>query len=260
MKKLTIVISTANKRIVNLRLKPANSNVCYVIVHQVYDNACLNEYRPNYISRDDVKYIRLDYPGLSKSRNVGLEAVDTEYAYIMDDDVDFNLDKMERLVDFMSGNQVDVGTCQYEYEDGYMSGKYKGYAFRHNFLSAAKVASIEICLKVKAIREKSIQFDEDFGLGTQLPSGEEYIFMVDAIKSGLNVWFYPLITGVHPNITSGTDFYSTSNKILAKREMLKRTFGVNAPFLIVAFWIKKMPVTLKKGYFLKFTKKMLLGK
>ena len=259
MKSLSIIISTANQRILGLNLKPAQRDVCYVIVHQVYDASYTNESLPDFISRDDVTYIRLDYPGLSKSRNVGLGSVKTKYAYIMDDDVDFDLEKMSRLIGWMETNQVDVATCQFVFENGSLPRSYSDVAFKHSMLSAAKVSSIEICVNVEKLRDKGISFDERFGLGSGLPSGEEYIFITDCIKAGLNVWFYPITTGVHPNITSGMDFYTSSHKTLAKREMFKRVFGWKAFLFILVFWLKKSPRVFNAGYLWQFTKTMLLG-
>ncbi|SFR49316.1 glycosyltransferase [Thiomicrospira sp. ALE5] len=256
---LTIIVSTANQRISGLNLKPVHSDVCYVVVHQVYDESYTNEALSDFISRDDVTYIRLDYPGLSKSRNVGLSSVKTKYAYIMDDDVDFDLAKMSQLVNWMEVNQVDVATCQFVFENDSLPRSYSDASFKHTMLSAAKVSSIEICANVEKLRENGINFDERFGLGTNLPSGEEYVFMTDCIKAGLHVWFYPVTTGVHPNITSGMDFYTSSHKTLAKREMFKRIFGWKAFLFILAFWLKKSPSVIKAGHFGPFTKTMLLG-
>lgn len=242
-----------------MNLNPVHSDVCYVVVHQVYGESYTNEALPDFISRDDVTYIRLDYPGLSKSRCVGLGSVKTKYAYIMDDDVDFDLEKMWQLVDWMEVEQVDVATCQFVFENGSLPRIYKTTPFKHSMLSAAKVSSIEICANVEKLRENGIKFDERFGLGAELPSGEEYIFITDSIKAGLNVWFYPITTGVHPNITSGMDFYTSSSKTLAKREMFKRIFGWKSFLFILAFWLKKSPSVIKAGHFGMFTKTMLLG-
>lgn len=242
-----------------MRLKASADDVCYVIVHQVYDPSYTNAALPDFISHGDVTYIRLDYPGLSKSRNIGLSSVKTKYAYIMDDDVDFDLAKISQLVDWMEVKQVDVATCQFVFENGSLPRNYMTTPFKHTMLSAAKVSSIEICLNVEKLREKGLAFDERFGLGTALPSGEEYIFITDCINAGLNVWFYPVTTGIHPNITSGMDFYTSYKKTLAKREMLKRIFGWKAFLFIVAFWLKKSPSVFKAGYLWPFTKTMLLG-
>lgn len=256
---VSIVISTANSRISSLSFDSHIHGVRYVIVHQVYEDQTLDQIQYDLSYRDDVFYSRLDYPGLSKSRNVGLKSVSSKYAYIMDDDVKFDLKEIAHLIDWMEMNQVDVATGQFVFEDGLLSRNYNKNPFKHTIFSAANVSSIEICVNVESLRQKGILFDENFGLGTALPSGEEFIFITDCIESGLNVWFYPITTGVHPNITSGQDFFTSANKILAKREMFKRVFGWKAFIFIFAFWLKKARYVHKQGYFGLFTKIMLIG-
>ena len=197
--------------------------------------------------------------GLSKSRNMGLENCSAKYAYIMDDDVEVNLDAIEKLVDFMEQEKIDVATCQYQFKSDNSPRPYSNSTFAHNFLSSARVASIEICLNIQSLKNKNISFDERFGLGTNLPSGEEYILLTDCLKNNLAVKYYPIITGIHPDITSGMDFYSNFPKILAKREMFKRIFGWKSFVFIFAFWLKKLPTVFKEGYIIPFTKTLMFG-
>lgn len=255
----TVVTSTSNERIERISSDLDCSVVDYIFVHQVYDEFYKNKCFSDMLNISKLKYLRLDYPGLSKSRNVGLLNVETKYAYIMDDDVLFESDKIKKLVDWMESNRVDIATCQFRFESGSYPKNYNSKPFKHNMLSAAKVSSVEICVSVGRLREKGIRFDERFGLGTDLPSGEEYIFITDCLKAGLNVWFYPVTIGVHPDITSGIDFYTNCRKILAKREMFKRIFGWKSSMFIYAFWLKKLPKVIKTGYFWSFSKTMLLG-
>lgn len=253
---VTIVLSTANARVSKLVL-PVKAAVSYVLVHQVYGAADQHASVPGNLLRDDVNYIRLEYPGLSKSRNAGISSVASGYAYIMDDDVKFDVEKIAYLTEWMESNNVDVATCQFAFLDGSFPKRYSDKPFKHTLRSVAKVSSIEICIDVERIRSKGILFDERFGLGADLPSGEEYVFLTDCIKAGLSVWFFPLVTGVHPNITSGSDFYTTPEKVIAKREMLKRVFGWKSPLFIFAFWLKKAPSIFRSGYFWQFTTLML---
>lgn len=198
--------------------------------------------------------------GLSKSRNMALRHCLSKYAYIMDDDVVVNNNAISELIDKMEADSVDLATCKYKCQSGNYPKKYANKEFFHTVFSAAKVASIEMCVKVEAIKEASIKFDERFGLGTSLPSGEEYIFVTDCIKAGLLVKYYPLETGIHPDLTSGLDFYTSRSKVLAKREMLKRVFGKKSFFYILLFWLKKLNITLKAGYAKSFTQVFLFGK
>jgi len=256
---LTVAISTANDRLRNIQL-PDNYGGCkFLVIQQIYDVSLDNVNYSGVLSRNDVDHHILNYAGLSKSRNFGIAHATTKYLFIMDDDVAFDVERMQTLIEWMGQNNVDVATCQHKYESGNFAKNYQPQPFRHNIFSLAKVSSIDICLNLEKVREYRLNFDERFGLGSDFPSGEEYIFLADCLKSGLNVWFYPITVGVHPDITSGMDFYTSPAKTLAKREMLKRIFGWKSPLFIFAFWLKKLPHVFKAGYLTSFTKNMLVG-
>jgi len=196
--------------------------------------------------------------GLSKSRNVAIENCQAEYGYILDDDVVLADGALEDLLERMIHDDVGVATAYFKYMGGGASGAFCDSPYTHNLLTVAKVCSIEICVKISLIKGR-ILFDEEFGLGSKFPSGEEYIFLTDCLKSGIEVKYYPVCVGFHPDVTSGQDFYTSSQKILAKREMFKRVFGVKSSLYIFAFWAKKLPAVIVAGYFLKFTRVMFLG-
>lgn len=256
---LTIVISTANERLLALRIPPLPKNFRCLVVHQVYSGSQSRVDFDCFLQNRTFDYERLNYSGLSKSRNFGLANVSTKYAFIMDDDVEFDVDKIQTLANWMERNNIDVATCRHKFEDGNYPRKYKDDPFKHDILSLAKVSSIDICINVEKMFAADLRFDEGFGLGTSLPSGEEYIFLTDCLKRNLNVWYYPITVGVHPNVTSGMDFYTSPDKTLAKREMFKRILGWKSGFFIFAFWLKKLPLTVKSGYFFAFTKTIFLG-
>lgn len=255
---LELLISTMHKSTDEVLRMLRQSNVkCDVLVVVQCDTE-------NYVELDNggqsIRVIFTKERGLSKSRNLCLKYCSSKYAYIMDDDVLLDINAIEELVKKMEVDDVDLATCKYIRENGKYPKRYLEAEFSHTLLSAAQVSSIEICFKVDVIRNLGIKFDERFGLGTNLPSGEEYIFLTDCIKKGLNVRYYPILIGVHPEFTSGLDFYTKTNKIIAKREMFKRIFGKNYIFFIIAFWLKKFHIAFKAGYGLRFTQAILFGK
>ena len=256
---ITIVISTCNERISSVLLPDPVCGIEYIIVHQMFNSSCNCFVVDSLKSRCDVRYFELKNKGLSKSRNFGLINIKTRYGYVMDDDVLFDLDKIKYLVNWMQLENVDVATCRHQYENGEYPKKYKDKPFKHNLYSLAKVASIDICFNAELLQENNIFFDERFGLGTDLPSGEEYIFLASCLKKSLNIYFFPITVGVHPNVTSGMDFYTSYNKTLAKREMFKCVFGWKAYFFIFLFWLKKIKYVSKSGFLMPFTKRILFG-
>ena len=246
-----LLISTMHKSIAEVLEMLKQSNVkCDVLVVVQGETEGYEQLKQN---GQSIRVIFTKERGLSKSRNLALKYCSAEYGYIMDDDVVLDTNAIRNLVEVMETEGTDVATCKYICKSGKYPKKYNKTKFSHTLLSAAKVSSIEICVNVNVIKDRGIEFDQLFGLGTSLPSGEEYIFVTDCIKSGLTVKYYPIMIGVHPDFTSGLDFYTDKNKILAKREMLKRVFGKKSIFFIIAFWLKKLNVTFKAGYTIRFT-------
>lgn len=255
--KFELLISTMHKNTAEVLQMLENSNVkCDTLVVVQGDVEGYEE-----INRGG-QTIRIFFSterGLSKSRNVATLNTKADYAFIMDDDVIVDNSAFLEITGLAHRDTIDVMTCRFLYENGNSSKPYSDVAFFHNYISSASVSSIEIGFNVQRVRDCQIEFDEKFGLGTELPSGEEYIFITDCLKKGLKVKYHPINIGVHPNETSGMDFYTSSEKILAKREMLKRIFTWKSPLFILAFWLRKLPVVVKAGYGLEFTKTILFG-
>ena len=52
-----------------------------------------------------------------------------------------------------------------------------------NLITSMKIQSVQITFKRKSIIDKKIKFNELFGTGTELYSGEENIFLADCIRN-----------------------------------------------------------------------------
>lgn len=252
MTTISIAISTYAERVANLKLLEYCPNINYVVVHQQPQNVAKESI--SYIkNRKDVLYIPTDTKGISVSRNIAIKNATGNYILIMDDDVCFFLDSIEKLIICMDEDDVDIGTYYHKYTNG-KTTKNREYSFSHNMLNIANPSSIDICLKRESIVTSGVLFDEDFGLGTSYPSGEEMIFLSDCIKSGLKLKRYPIEVCIHPPVTSGSDFYSTKEKILAKKAMFKRVYGQLGGIMFILFILKKYPAAYKAGYGLFFLK------
>lgn len=252
-----LLISTMHKDAEQvLEMLRASNISCHTLVIVQGD---IDDYKEFENNNQNIRILFSKERGLSKSRNLALKNCKAEFGYIMDDDVVLESNSIEKIVMKMVEDSVDIGTSYFKYEDGCSSKPNFSKPFKHDLFTTAKVSSIEMCIKIDSVKKNSIFFNEKFGLGTNFPSGEEYIFLSDCIKKRLNVNYYPICIGTHPNITSGDDFYSSSEKILAKREMIKHVFLWKSPLFVFAFWIKKIPHVIKAGYALKFTRALLLG-
>lgn len=258
---LDILISTSNDRIQRLVNLESRAQISYVILHQVFPGFNLSEQTIKATDllekRDDVTYLKVSEKGLSKSRNRALDASQADYALIADDDTDFDYNGIIQIIDSMAKDKVDIASGRHEFFSGRMAKNYPTSSYMVNKISAASISSVDMVLNMCSIRKHCLQFDERFGLGTTWPSGEEYIFINDALRKNLKVKFYPITLAHHPDEVSGNDFFSSADKVAAKREMFVRCFPTTHLLYRFMFWIKKLPIVVKNRKLLKFTRNLL---
>ncbi|CAH1552997.1 glycosyltransferase family 2 protein [Vibrio rotiferianus] len=233
--KIEVLISTLNDGIYNLN--GFDNRLCYLIVHQV-SNGSINYQDFTSKFPCNVRYIKLDGKGLSVSRNIALNNAQGDYLWIMDDDVKIYGASYEKLKDYIARYpSVDMFVLNHSSDESIKSLNFDEKKL-HRFNSFS-VSSIDMFLKRSSI--EGLRFDERFGLGTALPSGEEYIFTCSLLKNKKKIFKTNTVFSYHPPITSGIDFYSTPEKMRAKLYMFRETSGyLFGSFLYLLFVIKKM--------------------
>lgn len=195
--------------------------------------------------------------GLSRSRNRALYNSDADIIIISDNDVRY-VDNVYDVVrnSFLEHPDLDIITFMFKTPEGHFSKKYKNHFFLHNFFTIGKVYSIEIAIKLKKIKEMGVSFNEEFGLGSKYETGEEYIFLHDALKRGLKIGFVPQIIAMHPEESSGSNF-KNHDLIIAKGALFRKTFGVLGIFICLIFALKKYKLT--ELTLINFLKLMISG-
>ncbi|PHM62373.1 glycosyltransferase [Xenorhabdus ishibashii] len=247
--RIEILISTLNDGLFDIKI---NEKYIYLIVHQITLHEKIGVYEKYFLEKlknNNVRYIQSNTIGLSKSRNIALKNSVGDILWIMDDDVEILESTHDKIINSYRNTSYDILILNHTTAKNKTSS-YNIKQYKHNIISSAKIHSIDISFR-KKIKEK-ILFDESFGLGTKLPSGEEYIFITDAIKANFSVYQTNIIASAHPNISSGVDFYSTKEKIIAKRKMLDRIFRKLSLILTILFIFKKTILLIKKKKLLSF--------
>lgn len=239
-----ILISTMNNK---FHSRDLTLNTPHLIINQVTKDIkpVKNEHTINMYSS-----------GLSLSRNKALDSASTNICLVSDDDLTYipNISQVIQEV-FNKYPNVDIITFKISKSDGVDYKEYPNEPFYHNMRTLMKVSSVEIALRRDIIRD-NLKFDEDFGLGARYPTGEEIIFLTDALKQGKSILFYPLNIATHPDVSSGSN-YNVENLAKAKGAMLYRVFSSKSYLLCLAFAVKhynKTPYTLKK-----FTQELISG-
>ncbi|OOE62351.1 hypothetical protein [Salinivibrio kushneri] len=225
-----ILISTTDDFFLKRDYRPSCD---YLVINQIINIERGALCTPNCIS--------LVEKGVSKSRNAALSFCESGLALISDDDVSYVKD-VEHVIKkaFDENPEADIITFQFLDNDYRLYKRnYRQKTFWHDVYSLAKVSSVEIAFRVDSIKGANLRFDENFGLGSKLPSGEEYIFLVDALKRGLKILYMPIPILIHPGESSGGQFKSNPDLIMSKGAMLYRIFGYKSYLMALVFALRK---------------------
>ena len=263
-----VCISTVYSRLNELKkiswLKSYNFK--YVVSCQGERDESVNYYRENLeaIFGRDVQITFLEGYGLSKNRNATIDkalifADEGDYLYICDDDIYLNVQGLIKAEQYCSENDIDLLAGQVSTE----KGLFKDYSLNQcklNKYNSASVSSVEMFISVNFLRRTNLKFDEKFGLGTEFPSGEEFIFCTDLIKLNGKAIYSPIVFCRHPPESSGSDFFSSTNKVRGKGAMFARVYGVGMGFIYAfAFSLFKWPKYKNVINFRAFLTQILRG-
>lgn len=167
------------------------------------------------LEREDVKVCPSDTRGLSVNRNLALSQATAPLLLVSDDDVDYTREQLATVISaFASHPDADLIAFRYE-------SKTHAKAYPLELSSLARlpkghyISSIELAFRRESVKEK-VDFNENFGIGSVFPSGEEDIFVKDCIDAGLNCLYLPATIARHDGSTS-----SGRNLRLASRPMTK---------------------------------------
>lgn len=137
----------------------------------------------------NVTYIETKDRGLSKSRNLAIDKAAEDICILCDNDVVY-VDGYEKIITDAYEKYSDADLIVFFIKRPERSVPIFDRAKRMNYLSVLKIFSPEISLKKSSI--KDIRFDISFGAGSgKYIMGEENIFLYDALKHGLKIYYVP---------------------------------------------------------------------
>ena len=229
----------------------SNFDVSFIIDHQVTNS---QSYNYDFIMNKKIALIKSQEKGLSKSRNRIINYCKSQYLLISDDDVDYLI---SNIMTFLNGQNENswYAACGKVKLKGNEARDFKSYSNdvkRLSKIDCTRVSSVELIINMDEWRKSRVYFDEKFGLGSDFPSGEEFIFLTDIMKNGGKVCFFPVPFVLHDPVSSGQDFFSNDILLIAKVAMFKRVYGKLSNFYIFAFYIKKFRLLVKNGASIRF--------
>ena len=248
MYKFMILVSTVDDKFFK---QNRNIDIPYLVINQLIK-------KKHSLFKNENLLFSYNESGLSRSRNRAIQQASADICLIADDDVEFD-ENIENIVlkTFNKNPEADIITFQIKTPDNKQYKNYKENSFYHNHKTIMSVSSIEIAFRRKSIVKNNLFFDESFGLGTNIPTGEEIIFLSDALNKGLKILYIPIPIVTHPSESSGKD-YDNSKLIMAKGAMFYRLFGKMGYAISLLFVLKKRNLSSTYNYF-QFASLMLEG-
>lgn len=247
-----ILISTMNRTSLSFLQKMFANE----IFHN-YNILIVNQTEPNkelVSAYQNIRVINSFDKGLSKSRNIAIENARFGLCLFADDDVEYKSGFVDIIIrTFKEIKNADIITFQMEDEKGRLFKLYPSIT-RHDKKSLYTVNSVVIAFRREKIINSKLCFNTNFGLGAVFPTADEYIFLRDALKSGLRIYFGKEVILRH-NYNSSGRVLGSDEIIFARSALIYKYSGVLTylkliKYLHYAFVKKEVKVTeLLSKYF-----------
>lgn len=247
---LTVAISSFGKRAT--RILPdtlmEQAGVDYLLLLQGETEIDLTE---RFKYRNDVRVLHLTTTGVAHSRNAALQYASGSVLLFADDDLELRVPNFTQLrYRFLVNADLDFICAQLQCVDGTKFKKYPPDGTKVSKVNSGKVGTPELAIKTCAFRKAKLRFDVNFGAGSQLWLGDEYIFICDALRAGLSGSFASICLATHAGESSGSASCDKSMSI--RKVVLQRALHpVSWPYRVV-FALKHRNKFRSVSSFLKF--------
>jgi GT2 family glycosyltransferase len=241
MQKLTLGYSTMAHRVGDMVSPPIQKDWGVSIVIQNPESiAWRGERLAQLAIREDVEIQELKTTGVAKSRNHNIWLAKGEYLVFADDDVHFDVDGLRKAIAYLDDHpKYSLLLAMAQDSGGKVRKQYPKRIEELTKFNSARAATYEMIIRVDAIRQLGVWFDESFGAGAKNYLGDEYIFIVDLITAGGKAVFVPIVIASHPEESSGSRWGSKNDRI-ARAAIFTRVFGKSAPFVRAAFGLRRI--------------------
>lgn len=227
----------------NIRSTDQLPRVAEELLSEGCDAVLINQVNKGPGLKSPSKHLRIySYPecGICRSRNRALQHAEGDVLLITDDDVELLEGFEETIVEaFAKHPEADIITFQCLNKRGEKRKDYGDSSYWHNLRTLMQVSSVEIAIRHVSLARTPLEFDSRFGIGSQIPTGGETVFLSDALRRGFRILYLPYPIVSHPDESSGRALYHNPKLIRAKGGMFYRIFGWRAYLVSALFALKK---------------------
>ena len=138
----------------------------------------------------NVQIYSVNQRGLTKSRNFAIEHSKADICLLCDDDEKFKKGYKRKIIRaYEKIKDADVII----FNIGNRPSSFPKKVRRLSYFDLMKVSSWQISFRRENLIKKGIGFDEDMGAGTPNGAEEEFKFLTDCRKAGLNIYYVPAV-------------------------------------------------------------------
>lgn len=173
------------------------TNYEIIIIDQSDDNST-EEYICS-LNDPQIIYRHVNYKGLSKARNEGLSLATGEYFCLIDDDAYYDKNYLLNAMKNIGANQILSGYIF----DTTLNRAFANYKEKKNHKTLSVRMIMKTCpsaglvIPMRLIK-KIGNFDDNLGVGSEFPAGEETDLLLRAIKVGYSVKYVKELQLKHP--------------------------------------------------------------
>lgn len=234
--KIQHVISTMNRKEFSF-LEKLCLKTDAVVVNQNCEDAIAELTLSNGVK---IKAVSTPEKGLSRSRNKLIENATGDILVIGDDDVEYldgYLDIIENA--YNKYPDADIIIFRFTHEKGKETRVRYTEDVSVTMQNVSKFASVEVTFKLDSIKKAGISFNNNIGLGTSFPSGEENAFLADALRAGLKIYHVPITICVAEEASKINDNYDVCRYLEDKGASFYCIYKNTFPIYALAFILLK---------------------
>lgn len=253
--KLQVLVSTMNQEDYSL-LDKMNIQTDSIIINQGDRNTIEEfKYRNKYI-----KFMSFSERGIGLSRNTALMRASGDYCLFADDDVTY-VDNYEKIILSAFENQPDADIIIFNVPS--TNSERQSYQIKERsrvrWFNSLKYGAVRIVIKTHSIKKENIYFSMLFGGGAKYGSGEDSLFIFEAIKKGLKIYANPSIIG-YVSQENSTWFEGYNDKFFLDKGALYSHISRRwAKILVLQFIIRHRKLFGDKNNLFKMYRLMLNG-
>nr|MBD5377653.1 glycosyltransferase family 2 protein [Bacteroides sp.] len=207
---------------------PEVSGVSYVVSWQT---DAPSPVIPSELRRPDVVVLTLPGRGISRNRNNAVTHCRADIILNADDDLHYTTEGLRAVIDAFEANpELDFATFRYS-----GSNSHKVYPSQSVTLERLpkgfSLGTIELAFRRRVI-ESGVRFDERFGPGAPLATGEDSLMLLTLRRLGLKGRYFPVTITHHPGVPTGLRPITNPGVARAMGALIGMEYPLTAPLRI----------------------------